>query len=723
MGHYNPAFLEIATSSAEELLKDKGFNNDAKLLYDKYFKSMLRAYYVAYQHMHDERYLNQNTLESIKLEYYNANRTSSVPDGYLGREFWSISKPMKAQGYDPYESHTAMAFWLRRDIDGTYKYFLKLLELTFEHLDPQFIKKNSFAGAWTNGEESVGFNEYSNGAMQFSGGGLHEGGMGFGIKINDDNTMQSVSGINGWSPFADESYKVELFEFEEHRSILFRGADNSLKAWFRKMKPSENLYSLFVLNKTKHQLAGKYKRADNGEFIYFYPDRLEAKGLSSEQSYKFAQDDFEFPIDIIYFPNGLSLAYKKTVLGVNLYTAAKNSYGYWNNTGMLVASLIKNETLTPDGTMQLPGRYPFASTETLTLDILPYYTKAELRIMRNEIFARHGYKFNSAGMQNHFGDERWYEGTSSDVSHKLTPLEKLNIEIIQFLEKEIVETKSDPTDINEAPQPILEVEDENEYIIYPTGLMGLKIGGPIDKKSVSIVADLLETGEGSFLVYRILGDNSEEVGFIYPDPNDENKIGDIEVTNPKFKTEKGVGIGATIEELKELYQNVEIHGSEIEGRTSATAGGLSFLLNVNFWTYEIEESEIEPTTKIIGISPAGYSLKQLQNTDTDNSGGTLSELLQGKWQSVDDNSSYIMFEGNLFKEQYGIEATGDGEPFVLANACKNELDKNNGISGDKENFVSLVESDMCYYIIDIAKDYLSLSYMGRGNTLNYRRIK
>lgn len=435
MGYYNPEFMDMATSTLEELFREPGFKNDAKKLYDYRFKNMLRAYYVAYQRMHDERYLSQKTLEEIRLEYYHANKASTVSQAYLSNKFWKASSTMKDQGYDLYESNAAMSFWLRRYIDGTYRYFLKLLEITFEHLDPEFLTLNLFSGGWTNGDESFGLNDYSDGILQFSGGGMHEGGLGFSIKINNDNSMQAGSGRNGGSVLGSSGYKAELFEYQDHKAILFRGADNSLKAWFRKMESTENLFSSFVLNKTKHQLAGKYKRTDNGELVYFYPDRLEAKGLSQETSYQYV-DEMDFPIDIIYFPNGLGLAYKKTATGVDLFIASKNDDGYWNDTEVLFASLTRLETLTPKGTRLYEGRYPFASTEILTKDILPYYTKAELRIMRNEIFARHGYKFKSEGMRNYFANEIWYEGTSNDVLHKLTPLEKLNIEIIQFLEKQ-----------------------------------------------------------------------------------------------------------------------------------------------------------------------------------------------------------------------------------------------------------------------------------------------
>ena len=37
--------------------------------------------------------------------------------------------------------------------------------------------------------------------------------------------------------------------------------------------------------------------------------------------------------------------------------------------------------------------------------------------------------------------------------------------------------------------------------------------------------------------------------------------------------------------------------------------------------------------------------------------------------------------------------------------------------------MSCKESDLCWYIVYLNKDFLTLSYIGRGNTLEYKRVK
>lgn len=61
----------------------------------------------------------------------------------------------------------------------------------------------------------------------------------------------------------------------------------------------------------------------------------------------------------------------------------------------------------------------------------------ELRIMRNEIYARHGYIFKLPELKEYFLMQSWYVPTSEDVTNSLTSLEKENIESIKRYEEYI----------------------------------------------------------------------------------------------------------------------------------------------------------------------------------------------------------------------------------------------------------------------------------------------
>jgi len=81
-----------------------------------------------------------------------------------------------------------------------------------------------------------------------------------------------------------------------------------------------------------------------------------------------------------------------------------------------------------------PGKYPQGSERLLTESDLQGISKPDLRIMRNEIFARHGYIFKSDDLKEHFGNLSWYTPRDTNVNSLLTDIEKKNIKFIQSYE-------------------------------------------------------------------------------------------------------------------------------------------------------------------------------------------------------------------------------------------------------------------------------------------------
>lgn len=80
------------------------------------------------------------------------------------------------------------------------------------------------------------------------------------------------------------------------------------------------------------------------------------------------------------------------------------------------------------------GKYPTASSRILTYDDVAYLNKDELNIMRNEIFARHGFIFKTEKMIEYFIKQSWYRPMYSDVNASLTTIEQKNIQFIKSFE-------------------------------------------------------------------------------------------------------------------------------------------------------------------------------------------------------------------------------------------------------------------------------------------------
>lgn len=107
--------------------------------------------------------------------------------------------------------------------------------------------------------------------------------------------------------------------------------------------------------------------------------------------------------------------------------------GQGQGTGMGVPAQAPAQGGAPAGGYQ-DYILPDSSTRSLTSADIAGLSKEQLRIARNEIYARHGRMFSTEELQNYFNSKSWYRGTISPSSFSesmLSQLEKDNIKLIQ----------------------------------------------------------------------------------------------------------------------------------------------------------------------------------------------------------------------------------------------------------------------------------------------------
>ena len=78
--------------------------------------------------------------------------------------------------------------------------------------------------------------------------------------------------------------------------------------------------------------------------------------------------------------------------------------------------------------------YPEASTRILDSYDLEMMSARDLGIMRNEIFARHGYSFKKLEYRQIFEKFDWYAPISTNVESELTQIERANVSKIKEFE-------------------------------------------------------------------------------------------------------------------------------------------------------------------------------------------------------------------------------------------------------------------------------------------------
>lgn len=84
------------------------------------------------------------------------------------------------------------------------------------------------------------------------------------------------------------------------------------------------------------------------------------------------------------------------------------------------------------------GKFPNASLDSLLQKDLKKISKRDMKLMRNEIYARYGYIFSKNGeMDQYFRKQEWYEPKYKNIDIFLTELEKNNITYMKAFESPV----------------------------------------------------------------------------------------------------------------------------------------------------------------------------------------------------------------------------------------------------------------------------------------------
>lgn len=106
-------------------------------------------------------------------------------------------------------------------------------------------------------------------------------------------------------------------------------------------------------------------------------------------------------------------------------------YDYYHISDSGLINYIKIDSLK----ISIDRKYPFVSGRIVMQDELNKFSKDELRLMRNEIFAEHSYIFKSQDLQNYFNKQKWYVPEKRVVpENELNFFEKENLKTILLME-------------------------------------------------------------------------------------------------------------------------------------------------------------------------------------------------------------------------------------------------------------------------------------------------
>lgn len=81
--------------------------------------------------------------------------------------------------------------------------------------------------------------------------------------------------------------------------------------------------------------------------------------------------------------------------------------------------------------------HPESSQRLLRMDEVKGLTPFQLRVMRNEIYARHGYVFGDLEMRNYFEKQPWYREDTAFTVDRLSTIELQNVGLIAKYESDL----------------------------------------------------------------------------------------------------------------------------------------------------------------------------------------------------------------------------------------------------------------------------------------------
>lgn len=257
-----------------------------------------------------------------------------------------------------------------------------------------------------------------------------------------DNTLltassSAVSGISSSSSTAKENNgKTELNEedfksdgSEKYSTDVF---SFSLPSYWKNLceKDSEDTFISFRQKKSSEE------GYDGTLFTIAEVDSSEIETI--EGNYELLKQDGDFCYVVIYPDN-------KTYNTEDEYTKLEyerllKDVSYIKQSFELADMQGEDKPEEPEGP-ETEGDYIIADSNSryITRDDLTGLSPEQIRIARNEIYARKGRRFNDASLQSYFDSKSWYNGTISPYDFNdgmLNDFEKKNAELIRAYENE-----------------------------------------------------------------------------------------------------------------------------------------------------------------------------------------------------------------------------------------------------------------------------------------------
>ncbi|MGV0965295.1 YARHG domain-containing protein [Empedobacter falsenii] len=219
-------------------------------------------------------------------------------------------------------------------------------------------------------------------------------------KINNDNTVEGYSVSAGnIRPFKGDLEKEGNSRYVMANEPGDQKYDGTFK--FNISEKDDSIYGTWISKRKDLPVLSRKFSLKKTEFNY-----------NPENILKKAKDDME---------------YEDSYANIDWVNSKKKKY---DETGDGEEYFYDVQRAASDEIYKING-----STQKLTEKQLKNLHKLDLEIIRNTIYARHGYSFANRGARQFFDYVDWYVPLYTNVEDKLSPIEKDNIALLKRFEK------------------------------------------------------------------------------------------------------------------------------------------------------------------------------------------------------------------------------------------------------------------------------------------------
>lgn len=338
--------------------------------------------------------------------------------------------------------------------EGIHANLLLLVFIHFMSLPTTYAQSSLVGSHWHNGSYFISILNETDTCYNIVMAPLHEGANAQPwLKTDNPDIFLMPNQLgNAWTDTIIHFYDSIVHKsIDNQETLLIYGYDRNLHDIFiRYDGHSSNPWYTFahgfdsvLETDIRRQIMGTYRTV--GQQLWtISSDSVSILSLSSlpnQPSYTYAYSirwgETDRPENILTLSDGRNLCFKLTSEGLDLYNGivhTEDNDFEWITQGDLLFKLTKTHLDNP-----VPGRWPEASSSLLTRGYLAPYPTEVLRLIRNEIYARHGHCFSDKALTQFFhSDGLWY-GTALLKAQNplvLTEIEKLNVALIATIEKE-----------------------------------------------------------------------------------------------------------------------------------------------------------------------------------------------------------------------------------------------------------------------------------------------